>query len=77
MPSAVSLTCSRQAGSSLEVREQGRFSPDPKDDPFYHCAIAGEADYIVTDNISDFPPVKGRKRLRIITPSEAVELVFR
>ena len=28
----------------------GEFSPDPKDYPFYHCAIGGDADYIITDN---------------------------
>jgi predicted nucleic acid-binding protein len=62
----------RQVGTAVEVRNFGRFSPDPQDDPFYHCAIAGYADYIVTDNTADFPPPKGRKKPEIITPAEAV-----
>jgi predicted nucleic acid-binding protein len=65
-----------KAGVRMDAQEQGAFSPDPKDDPFYHCAIAGRADYIVTDNLADFPPLKGRKKPRIITPSEAVEVLF-
>jgi predicted nucleic acid-binding protein len=63
----------RQGGMEVEVRDLGRFSPDPQDDPFYHCAIAGDAAYIVTDNVSDFPPLQHRKRPQIITPAEAVE----
>jgi putative PIN family toxin of toxin-antitoxin system len=62
----------REAGVLVEVKERAEYSPDPKDDPFYHCAIDGDADYIVTDNTSDFPPVKGRKRPKILTPAEAV-----
>jgi predicted nucleic acid-binding protein len=63
----------RHAGIEVEVRDFGRFSPDPWDDPFYHCAIAGNAAYIVTDNVNDFPPLQHRKSPRIITPAEAVE----
>jgi len=62
----------RQVGTEVAVRDLGRFSPDPDDDPFYHCAIAGHADYIVTDNTADFPPLQGRSRPQIITPAEAV-----
>ena len=61
-----------QVGSKVEGRNLGRFSPDPQDDPFYHCAIIGNADYIVTDNVGDFPPLKGRKKPQIIMPAEAV-----
>jgi predicted nucleic acid-binding protein len=61
-----------EAGVLVEVRERGEYSPDPKDDPFYHCALDGGADYIVTDNTCDFPPVKGRKKPVVFTPTEAV-----
>lgn len=61
-----------QGGEEVTERVAGEFSPDPKDDPFYHCALAGDADYIITDNVRDFPPVPGRKRPRIITPTDAV-----
>ena len=65
----------REAGVPVEVKERGEYSPDPKDDPFYHCAIEGDGDYIVTDNTRDFPPVKGRKRPAVVSPAEAVRLL--
>jgi hypothetical protein len=60
--------------SAEEVTEPatGEFSPGPKDDPFFNCALGGDADYIITDNVRDFPPVRNRKRPRIITPAAAV-----
>jgi len=64
-----------QGGEEVTKSVTGEFSPDPKDDPFYHCALAGNADYIVTDNVRDFPPVPGRKRPRIVTPTDAVALL--
>jgi len=65
-----------QAGEEVTDPVTGEFSPDPKDDPFYHCALGGDADYIITDNIRDFPPIPNRKRPRIITPTDAVELLW-
>lgn len=65
-----------QAGEEVTEPVAGEFSPDPKDDPFYHCALGGDADYIITDNVRDFPPVLGKKRPRIITPKQAVELLL-
>jgi predicted nucleic acid-binding protein len=62
----------REAGVIVDVKGVGEYSPDPKDDPFYHCAIEGNADYIVTDNVRDFPPVEGRKRPKVVTPAEAL-----
>jgi hypothetical protein len=62
----------RQAGVEVEARDIGRFSPDPHNDPFYHCGIVGNAAYIVTDNVVDFPPLPRRKKPQIITPEEAV-----
>ena len=60
----------RAGGELVTPTERAEYSPDPKDDPFYHCALTGDADYIVTDNIRDFPPLANRKRPRIITPGE-------
>jgi predicted nucleic acid-binding protein len=65
----------REAGVLVEVKEGGKYSPDPKDDPFYHCAIEGDGDYIVTDNVRDFPPVEGRNRPAVVSPAEAVKLL--
>ena len=61
-----------QGGEEITEPATGEFSTDPKDDPFYHCALGGDADYIITDNVRDFPPVRNRKRPRIITPAGAV-----
>jgi len=44
---------------------------------FYHCALAGHADAIVTDNVADFPPVPGRKRPAILTPVAAVAQLWK
>lgn len=63
----------REAGVLIEGEGRGEYSPDPKDDPFYHYAIDGDADYIVTDNIRDFPPVRGRKKPVILSPKEAIQ----
>jgi predicted nucleic acid-binding protein len=65
----------REGGVLVEVKEHGEYSPDPKDDPFYHCAIEGDADYIITDNTHDFPPVKGRRRPAIVSPTEAIRVL--
>lgn len=60
----------RAGGALITPMERAAYSPDPKDDPFYHCALAGDADYIVTDNLRDFPPLAHRKRPQIVTPGE-------
>lgn len=65
----------REAGVLVEVTGRGEYSPDPKDDPFYHCAIEGDGEYIVTDNTRDFPPVKGRKKPTVVSPAEAIRLL--
>jgi predicted nucleic acid-binding protein len=64
-----------QGGEEVIQPVEGEFSPNPQDDPFYHCAIAGDADYIITDNVRDFPPVPGKKHPRIIKPTDAVGLL--
>ena len=61
-----------QGGEEVTEPETGDFSPDPNDDPFYHCALGGDADYIITDNVRDLPPVRNRKRPRIIYPFRSV-----
>ena len=63
----------REAGEEVTSLVSGEFSPDAKDDPFYHCALGGDANYIITNNVRDFLPIPGRKRPRIITPANAVQ----
>jgi len=65
-----------QGGEEITDTVAGEFSPDSKDDPFYHCALGGDADYIITDNVRDFPPIPNRKRPHIITPKAAVMLLW-
>jgi len=67
----------RQGGTLVEIHEHGSFSPDADDDPFYHCALDGDGDFIVTDNTRDFPPPENRKRPKIITPVEAVKQIYK
>ena len=33
--------------------------PDPDDEPFLGVALAGQVNYLVTGNLSDYPAVKG------------------
>ena len=66
----------RRNAIEVDATESGTYSPDPKDDPFYHCALAADADCIVTDNLSDFPPLADRKRPVIVTPTEMEKLLF-
>lgn len=49
-------------GRSIEAQ------PDPDDAPFWECAEAGEADFIVTLNKTDFPQAK--LTAKVIEPSE-------
>lgn len=65
-----------QGGAEITETVKGEFSPDPKDDPFYHCAIGGDADFIITDNVRDFPQIRSKKRPRIITPADAVVILW-
>jgi predicted nucleic acid-binding protein len=65
-----------QGGEEITEPVTGEFSPDPKDDPFYHCALGGDADYIITDNVRDFPPLLNRKHPRMITPADAVAILW-
>lgn len=44
--------------------------PDPDDAPFWECAEAGSADFIVTLNRTDFP--QGRLTAKVIEPDEAL-----
>jgi uncharacterized protein len=47
--------------------------PDPDDEPFLAVALAAAADYLVTGNISDYPPAK-RRTASVTTPAEFISL---
>ncbi len=62
----------RMRGSFIEVMETVRACSDPDDDKFLELALSGQADYIVTGNIRDFPP-SPFEGIPIIRPAEFVE----
>lgn len=50
-------------------------SPDPGDDPFCGCAVAGRADFIVTLNPKDFP--QSLLSAHVIKPGERIPTTAR
>ncbi len=48
---------------------------DPDDHPIMATALAGEADYLVTWNVKDFPPNRRFAGVTIITPDVFLQLL--
>lgn len=46
--------------------------PDPDDEPFLAVALAASTDFLVTGNLSDYPPEK-RKGCAIVSPTVFME----
>ena len=46
--------------------------PDPDDEPFLAVALASSADFLVTGNMSDYPPDK-RKGCAVVSPAVFME----
>jgi len=59
-PSTIGKTVNllREEGIAVLVTRSYEISPDYSDNPFCDCAIEGKADYIVTNNLRDFPQEK-------------------
>ena len=55
------------ASAPLRVR-----LPDPDDEPFLEVALAGAADFLVTGNLSHFPPA-ARAGVAVLSPAELIE----
>ncbi|MCL7453820.1 MAG: putative toxin-antitoxin system toxin component, PIN family [Anaerolineae bacterium] len=55
-------------------REVPPYTRDPKDDKFVACAIAGQAEYLVTVD-EDILVLEALGKVRIVTPREFVEAV--
>lgn len=51
---------------------QKRWSRDPKDDKFVHCALAGRAEYLVTGD-HDLLELKDSVPLKILSPREFLD----
>ena len=62
-------------GAAVSVKPRGRLkiSADEQDNRIYECALAAKADYIVTENIKDFP--RPYKYTNIITPRRLLKLL--
>jgi putative PIN family toxin of toxin-antitoxin system len=43
--------------------------PDPDDEPFLGVALAGQVDYLVTGNLSDYP-IERRRGCAVVSPAE-------
>ena len=46
--------------------------PDPDDEPFLGVALAGQADYLVTGNLADYPAQRCRG-CAVVSPAEFME----
>jgi predicted nucleic acid-binding protein len=58
----------REEGVSVRIRKSASISPDPGDDPFCTCAELGNASFLVTLNLRDFPQEK--VTAKVIRPGE-------
>ncbi|MHC1743988.1 MAG: putative toxin-antitoxin system toxin component, PIN family [Syntrophobacteraceae bacterium] len=47
---------------------------DPEDNKFLECALAGQADFLVTGNTKHFPP-RGFKKTLIVSPAEFLAVI--
>ncbi len=55
------LNLLRRHGHLLDPVPIARTSPDPDDDKFIACAIAGKVDFLVTGNKRHFPQIQPRE----------------
>lgn len=58
-------------GEHLVARPLRPMSGDPSDQPFLEVALSGQADFLVTGNLRDYPK-KQLGPLRVLSPREAV-----
>ena len=61
-------------GVAAEADQEGELGlPDPDDEPFLAAALAAKADFLVTGNLSDYPPGK-RRGCSVVSPAEFMEV---
>ena len=58
----------RERAEFVELRSASQISPDLKDDPFCLCANQGNANYLVTLNLKDFP--QQHLNATVVSPAE-------
>jgi putative PIN family toxin of toxin-antitoxin system len=64
----------RRRGDFLDPGPIARISPDPDDDKFIACFLAGKADFLVTGNKRHFPQPQ-RTGARVVNAAELLELI--
>lgn len=62
----------RERAEKVEIRSNRAISPDPDDDPICLCAMDGEADFLVTLNLRDFP--QDRLTAKVVKPEQFLNL---
>ncbi len=65
----------REQAELVPASFRPNISPDPGDDPFCGCAVAGRADFIVTLNPKDFP--QSLLAAHVIKPGERIPTTAR
>ena len=61
-------------GLAVDAGEKSGLNlPDPDDEPFLEVALAAPADFLVTGNLSDYPPAK-RQGCTVLSPAAFMEL---
>jgi uncharacterized protein len=66
----------RRRGTLLDPDPIVRTSPDPDDDKFIACALAGNADFLVTGNKQHFPQPPNTST-SVVNAAELLELITR
>ena len=60
-------------GMAVDASEESQLDlPDPDDEPFLAVALAASADFLVTGNLSDYPPNK-RRTCTVVSPAAFME----
>jgi putative PIN family toxin of toxin-antitoxin system len=68
------LTKLEEDGLAVDAStEQDLELPDPDDEPFLAVALAGQADYLVTGNLADYPAER-RRGCMVVSPAEFMEV---
>ena len=64
----------RRVGHRVSPVPIPRVSPDPDDDKFIACAVAGKADFLVTGNKRHFPQTD-RTTAKVVNAAELLEVI--
>jgi putative PIN family toxin of toxin-antitoxin system len=67
-----SLEQTRSASRRVQPKRTLTVCPDPEDNCFLECAVAGGADYLITGNTRHFPPKWGKTR--VVNAREFLEI---